>query len=384
MGVAGAVVIAFGSTTASAEEGDRRQLGDGYALVVQNWGVHVVKGKQRAKMAPGFAILDAKVDQKAKKVDVEIDANDCAGSSKYTWTFGHLDARMENTSAFALHKKKDYAGSAAGFAKAVAADPGWNIAAYNLASAQQLLGDKAAATKTLAPWLASAPVETYLHVAFDPELAPLIDQPELTGLRSPKPGNAALDSTGDLTGAVAYAKDRGLIAVTRLEQSWGACGHTVQLELRDAKTGAVVAHEPTVAWSETEEDCNETFTKGISTRARPVVAERAKRLSKVLVDLGFVTAKLTDRGKAGPRSETTGAETFLFPKAKLGLAANNGIARLLVKDRLLGEAPILEHVRDALLVDDPHVAVIWTLRAGREGCEGTDPTDVSLIPYPKP
>jgi len=57
---------------------------------------------------------------------------------------------------------------------------------------------------------------------------------------------------------------------------------------------------------------------------------------------------------------------------------------LIVKDRLLGEALILEHIRDAVLVDDPHIAVLWTLRAGREGCEGTDPTNVSVISYTKP
>lgn len=47
---------------------------------------------------------------------------------------------------------KDYKAAAAGFAQAAALDPTWNIPAYNLASAHQLLGDKPAAMAALAPW----------------------------------------------------------------------------------------------------------------------------------------------------------------------------------------------------------------------------------------
>ena len=119
-------LVIVSSGLAIADNGDRQQLGDGYTLLVDNFGIYVLKGKQRAKIAPGFTILAAKVDKAAKRVAVEIDNGDCAGPAKYTWTFGHLDARIANAAAYALHKKKDYTGSSAGFAKAVAADPAWN------------------------------------------------------------------------------------------------------------------------------------------------------------------------------------------------------------------------------------------------------------------
>jgi hypothetical protein len=374
------LLVIVSSSFAFAENGDRQPLGDGYTLLVDNWGIYVLKGKQRAKIAPGFAILDAKVDKKAKKVAVEIDNNDCAGTNKYTWTFGHLDARIENAAAYALHKKKDYKGSSAGFAKAVAADPTWNIAAYNLASALQLLGDKAGATKALVPWIASAPMQTYLQVTFDAELAPLLDQPELKALRVAKPGNAKVDGTGTLVGTVAYSKEKNLVAVTRSEASWGACSHTEELELRDAKTGALVAHVPSVQWSETEVECSESGGELVKSK-RPVVAARGKAFTQMLRDLGFSTTKL-EKGEKG-RSETSNATTISFKKAKLGIAGNNHTARLLAKDQVLGQTTILENLESAVLVEEPRIAVLWSLRPGAEGCEGTDPTDVSIISYTK-
>src|SRR5262245_40303082 len=130
--------------TAAADDAPvtRKSLGKGYDLVIDGNGVSVVKGKQRARLADGISITKAVVDKGGKQVDVTIEDYSCAMTHQYTWTFGFFDAKLENTAAYALHKKKDYKGSAAGFGKAVAADPTWKIAAYNLASAQQLSGDK--------------------------------------------------------------------------------------------------------------------------------------------------------------------------------------------------------------------------------------------------
>src|SRR5262245_60509286 len=132
--------IVFASSVATADP-VRTSVGNGYDLVSEPYqGTFVVRGKQRARISDG-SLDKATVDKQGKKVDATV-LDSCDRSRKETWTFGHLEARIENTAAYALHKKKDYKGSSAGFAKAVAADASWKIPAYNLASAQQLLGDK--------------------------------------------------------------------------------------------------------------------------------------------------------------------------------------------------------------------------------------------------
>ena len=372
------VAIVLASTAiasvAIADGLESQNLGEGYSLVVDRGALSVVKGKQRARLAEALSILDAKLDKKTKKVDVSVGDYTCAGEATYHWSLGYFDARLENTAAYQLHKKKDYKTAAAGFALAVAADPTWTIPAYNLASANQLAGDKDAAIKALAPWIASAPIATYLQVAVDPELTPLMDRPDLKALRSATPGTASFDKTGELS--VAYSKDKGLIALTRTEASWGACVYTTELELRDAKTGVLVAHTAVIGWSETSPECDEK-TNGVLPRSRAAVAKRIKTLSAVLAELGFVKAKV----EKGVVDTSNDKQLARFPKAKLGIGLSQGTVRLLAKDVTLGTAPGLEHVRQAVLVDEPKLALVWTLRAGREGCEGTDPTDVAVIPY---
>lgn len=372
------LVLAALATSALADD-TQQSLGDGYTLLVDRNGLHVVKGKRRARLAEAQTILSATVDKKLKKVDVTVGDFSCASESTYSWTLAHLEARLENTAAYRLHKAKDYAGAAAGFARAVAADPSWNLAAYNLASAQQLAGDKDAATKTLAPWLASAPIATYVQVTSDPELAPLLGRPELVAIRTAKPGTATLTAAGELDGTIAYSKDKGLIALARSERSWGACVFQTDLELRDATTGALVAHTPIIAWSETSPECDDK-SSGVLRRARPIVAKRTKALTAMLRELGFVKAKTEAGSVSGGREKGTAR----FARAKLGVVTSGGTARVLVKDTELGTAKVLELLQEAVVVEEPRMMVLWTLRPGAEGCEGTDPTEVAVIPLAKP
>lgn len=357
----------------------QQSLGDGYTLIVDRNGLHVVKGKRRARLVDAQSILAATVDNKTKQVDVKVSDFSCAGESKYHWTLTHLDARIENTAAYRLHKNKDYVNAAAGFAKAVAADPGWNLAAYNLASAQQLAGDKDAATTALAPWLASAPIATYVQVTADPELAPLLERPELKAIRAALAGTATISAAGELDGKVAYSKDKGLIASTRTERSWGACVFQTELELHDAKTGSLVAHTPIIAWSETADECDEKANRVVR-RARPIVAKRIMTLTAMLRELGFVKVKTEKGAVTGDLRKGTAR----FAKAKLGVVMAGGTARILVKDTEVGTAKVLELLVDAVYVDEPRMMLLWTLRPGAEGCEGSDPTEVAVIPLAKP
>lgn len=361
---------------ARADGAERANLGDGYSLLVENGSVSVVKGKQRARLAEAQSILSTKIDKAKKQVDVSIGDYSCTGEATYHWTFGHLDARLENTSAYALHKKKDYKAAAPGFARAAAADPTWNIPAYNLASARQLSGDLDGAVQALAPWIAAAPIATYVKVAADPELAPLLPRNELAALRTKVRGTATLDKSGELVGLVAYSKDKGLVALTRTERGWGACVYTTELELREAATGKLVAHTPIIHWSETSPECEEK-SDGVLPRARATVAKRVKTLSSLLGDLGFVKTKL----EKGVLDTAGDKQLARFPKAKLGLAMSQGSVRLLAKDTVLGTGAALDRFTQAALVEEPRLAIVWSLRPGAEGCEGSDPTDVTVIPY---
>ncbi len=94
----------------------------------------VMKGKARA------LLTKRAIDPQAGVVDVDVEDSSCVGKAHYTWSLAHLDARIANANAFALHQKKSYKLAAEGFAKAVALDPTWKIAAYNLASAHSLAG----------------------------------------------------------------------------------------------------------------------------------------------------------------------------------------------------------------------------------------------------
>lgn len=361
---------------AVADPVERANLGDGYALVIERGALSVVKGRQRARLTEAVSITSSKLDRAKKQVDVSVEDYGCTGTATYHWTVGHLDARLENTAAYQLHRKKDYRAAAVGFARAAAADPTWTIPAYNLASARQLSGDLDGAIQALSPWLASTPIATYVQVTADPELAPLLSRPELAAIRTPVRGTATLDKTGELSGLVAYSKDKGLVALTRTERGWGACVFTTELELRDVKTGALAAHTPIIGWAETSPDCDEK-AGGVLPRARPAVAKRIKVLSTLLGDLGFGATKI----EKGALDGSTTKSLARFAKARLGIAVSQRTARLLAKDTELGTASALEQITQAVIVEEPRLAIVWSLRPGAEGCEGSDPTEVAVIPY---
>lgn len=360
----------------------RASLGEGYDLVIDKWNAHVVKGKQRARLTDAISISKVTVDKTARKVTAKLVDSSCVGETDHTWTYAHLQARLDNTSAYALHKKKDYKAAAAGFAKAVGADPAWKIPAVNLASAHQLLGDKDAAIKALAPWLSSEPIAMYVQTTVDPELSPLLDRRELEAIRAPKPGDAKL-TQGDVEGGAAYDATRKLLAVTRTERSWGACVYQTDLEIYDATNGKLVATTPIVRFDETSPECDES-TSGVIPKARKAVAARTVMLQKMLRDLGF--KKLTTEAGTDPTWEQDGLkQRSSIKRAKLGVAASNdGKARVFQKNSELGSGAILSALRATLYIKELDTVVVWSLRPGAEGCEGTDPTAVTLIPLSRP
>jgi hypothetical protein len=354
----------------------RKELGDGYRLAVESDGVWVHKGTLRARLAEARGIASATLDKQTRVVTAEIEDFGCYNTTKYRWPLGELDARMENWAAFALHKKGDDKGAAAGFARAVAADPTWKIPAINLASARALLGERDAAIAALAPWLASEPVATYVTIATDPDLASLRDRAEVRALRAATPGSVQF-ANRDLVGRVAVAKQRGLVAVVRGEASWGASAFHTDVEIFDVKAGARVASLPLVEWAETSPDCYKPGCE-ILPAAKPVIEARGKRIAALLGELGFVAATT----EAGSQIERTADDKFktTFAAAKLGVVERDGTARVLQKDATLATGATFDHLHAAVYLAEPRAVIVWSGRAGREGCEGANPTLVTVLP----
>src|SRR5262249_42408172 len=133
----------------------------------------------------------------------------CGQEQTFKFSAAFLEARIENAAALKLHVDKRHAEAAAGFARAVALDPDWELAITNLAAAQALAGQKAEAVATLARLLDKNPAWLAWRLVADPELASVAGAPELAAVTRP---------TGSATAAdldkvpIARAAARGLVA----------------------------------------------------------------------------------------------------------------------------------------------------------------------------
>lgn len=361
--------------TATAAPGDELSITfHDHALFVR------AKDGHEAKLNPADSLDRYKLDAANQTVAIEYESYACQLASKTTYTVPFLRAKLENTPAFALHRKKQWRAALAGFQRAIAEDRTWPIPAYNAASAQQLLGDKEGAIATLSPWLTSAPVRTYVQVHQDPELAPLADHAAVRSIEATTPGNVEVTQRG-ITGGAAFSATHGLVAVVRQENGWGASFFTRDVELRD-RTGALVATLPLVEWDETSPDCYkddpascELASKAATTKVR----DRAASVQQLLRALGFSTART--EAAPGGWNEAGTKQLARFPKHKLGLVAQDGTLRVLRGNTVLATDGLAgAKLDDALVVEDADAIVVWSHSAGAEGCMSTDPSAVQLVP----
>jgi hypothetical protein len=360
-------VLSMLVTTAHAET---RKIDNDLALSVDS-SLWVVKGKQRARLVTASAFKSMTVDKANKKVVVDVADNTCVGNTKHEFTFAHLEARLENWAAHGLHQRKDLKGAAAGFDRAVKLDPTWRIPAYNLASAHQLLGDKAAAVAALAPWLKAEPIATYVQVTSDPDLAPLLVRPELAALHAKQAGNAKVTNQGFPT---LLDKTRGLIAYARSESSGGGMNYTIDLQIYDAKTGALVASTPLVHWDDTNPENGKLTAAG--TKAVPA---RAERYTKMLANLGFSTTKLEE---ATIKEHDSQAKMMAhFAKAKLGVVATPDLANALRGNTRVGTVKSEGQMHAATFVEEASAVIVKTQRHAIEaGCEAGPEIGVYVMP----
>jgi len=386
----------------------RAELPDGLVLEIEPGSVVVRRG---ALVAP-LPVLGRSVNPRALKgVAMESDGggggggrgrliaaieDSCGKEHAVSLTLTNLNARIENVAALALYRQRKWAGAVDGFARALALDPGLDVAVTNLASAEVRAGKPDAAARTLAPLLAKAPVATYARVASDPDLAPLLRRPEVAALRAPARGTARLTLTkhevtlhgsspgkssggkspGPGPGGVAVSSKYPLVAAVDDEWSWGSCTGEAELLLVDF-AGAEVARLPLFSYAEmtTDESDGCPFRRA----ARGKIGARVAAAQRLLADLGFSPAA----GEEGAVSASErGNPRALFARAKLGVVVGRDRIRALRGDDELGATanPGAEQIRAATHLADANVVFLRWGRGGREGCEGSDPQGVVVLP----
>jgi hypothetical protein len=318
----------------------------------------------------------------------------CGQEHAVSLTLADLNARLENGAALALYRQRKWADAADGFARALALDPGLDVAVTNLASAQVRAGKPDAAARTLAPLLAKAPVATYARVVSDPDLAPLLRRPEVAALRAPARGTARLTLTKHEAtlhgsspgksppgkspgpGAVAVSRKYELMAAVDDEWSWGTCTGQADLLVVDF-AGAEVARLPLFSRAEMTTDDSDgcPFRRA----ARGKIAARAAAAQRVLADLGFSPVA----GEEGAVSTSErGNPRALFARGKLGVVVGRDGIRALRGDDELGATvnPGAEQIRAAIHLADANVVFLRWGRGGREGCEASDPQGALVLP----
>jgi hypothetical protein len=113
--------------------------------------------------------------------------------------------------------------------------------------------------------------------------------------------------------------------------------------------------------------------------AKAKIGARVAAAQRVLADLGFSPAA----GEEGAVSTSErGNPRALFARAKLGVVVGRDRIRALRGDDELGATanPGAEDLRAATHLADANVVVLRWGRGGREGCEGSDPQGIVVLP----
>jgi hypothetical protein len=370
------ILLAALHATAFADDKGERDLGRGFRLEVTKGGLVVIKGGVRAPLQSKVIEL-GKITTDATKVEADITDFTCVSSRHVTWTFAHLDARVQNTAAYRLHVANKYQEAAEGFARAAAADPSWVIPAYNLASAKVLLGDLDGAIAALASRLKSDPIATYVQISTDPELRPLLARPELAALRAKTAGTATL--TPAARGNDVWSAP-GLVAVDHVESSWGSSSFTVTVEIYDVKTGKQLASSELIRWEDTDPSCD-THGCELKPGVRAAIAARARQLQAMLDELGFSPAGAETVNVEFVAAVETTSKVYL-DKAKLGVVATpEGTARVLRGNTVLATATGLHtHLARVTYLDGTRTFVLSTFHSTPEGCDGYPETLITVLP----
>jgi hypothetical protein len=374
---------------AAPEEGKSREAG-GYSFSTDQRGRLLIRRGVSSAPVPGLRTVYAITALRSgADKSVSIDWQDyCGLEHLLTLRGASIDAYLANAAALGPHRRGRYEEAAKGFSRAVALDPGFDLAATNLASAQTRLGRTALALETLAPLLARAPFRIYAKVMSDPDLEPLWSTPTLTALAARQPGSPAIAPSRKghvelslAKSGVLVAGERGWVATLHEEQSWGSCAFASEILVHDGRTGDPLGQLPILDQDDTEPDCERS---GIRKARRAAVEKRMAIANRVLIDFGFQPARPTERGVVEGEDAAQDGVRVRFPGAALLVEITEGKATIRRDGKPLRTLalPEMKGIWRAIRIASPPVLVLAWSRPGKEGCEGTDPTGVLVIPVP--
>ncbi len=210
-------------------------------------GLSVRRQKVRARVPVDLPYPEFLIGVSAKAtpttVTVKAEAN-CEGPQTFTLSRARLEALLENAAARSLTRAKQWDGAAAGFSRALAADPTLSEAATNLAVAQVHARRPTDAVATLARAAEHDPIWVAWRVAADPDLSPLAAAPPLAnlyGAPARHPSHRALDGKH-----VAFSPSRGFFAWNLSPDNMMSDDDAANDELRivDLASGALRARLP--------------------------------------------------------------------------------------------------------------------------------------------
>jgi hypothetical protein len=216
-----------------------------------------------------------------------------------------------------LYRKGQFAAAAEGFRRALALAPEFDVAATNLASALTRLGRKREAVAAVQPLLARAELRTYAKLCQDPDLRPLLEEPEIARHRAPRPGNARVAMNG-----VFYSSaHRAVAAVRSPGRTQSDCSDDLLMVrgLGGERLFEMLGRRP----------C-ESRKKRLTTAAGP---------DRFLADLGF---DVYVGGEPGEHTESpadgSSHDVWRFPRGRFAVVFA-GVMRVIRKDTILHEAP---------------------------------------------
>jgi hypothetical protein len=357
------VVLVLVAGTAAAEElpGGIKIALDGTELVATAGGVTVMLPRgPYAGQVNGLAKVSLAKDL------VKVAYDGCQGEMEAIFALGEIRARVENSKAYVLFRKKDYAQAAAGFRKAIELWPDFDLAYDNLASALALQGKKKDAVAALAPYAQVNPAWVAWRLVVDGDLAAIRDAPELTSIvRGSKPGTATIGKLVD--DVIAWEPKRSLGAGISEQLTMGPPAR--ELDVFTIPGGHIVLRLPLVEFGDYDDQCHEDGCP-LKKAAKGKIAQREKDADQVLKDLGFVI----DADSVG-KKEAGSPLKVSWPKAKLhfedGVVTN-------AAGKEIGKDEGLAHVRNVTLLSQWVVAA-WVYQGG-EACAGVQPVMFDVIP----
>lgn len=366
---------------------DVRAIGGGYELYfgggrggsgAEGW-LQVRKGKRSASLEVGEGVpratqlVTVKVTGKAVTLSYMPRCEEVA----VTYSRDQLAARLDLEEGARLAAAGKPAAAEPLLARAAALDPSWDRAARQLAKVRVKLGRADEAVAALASRLAAAPLDEYVRIALDPQLASLVERPALRALRAQSAGTAKLRASSPggavLSGAGVARAPGGQLAFVESIGSHGACWQVTSLILRDGKTLARLAAVPlSVSGDHDGDGCSDPQ---LTPEGAARIAARTAAANQILAALGFVALEgevMTANEEVRP-----GVKRLRFGKSGLGLVLGaDGAARLFQGGKLLVEHPAgsvgLPTVTEAALVPSERRVFLWRWWSGCEHEEGSD------------